>query len=181
VADDACFSSRIISWLDCVPRDNPLLVQPIDSDDSYSASLRRYSGVVHASKGVEGQCCIPNCTRIFPEEHRNGWMCSYLKEHATNQNDVEQVGPVCHFHYYRIYRADKRNRAIKKLTSKKCAKACWMNPVETASHDDDNMDELNTLTEGNETICIRYHDSRIATQKDVTYTRRSPDSPWTFA
>ena len=31
--------------------------------------------------------------------------------------------------------------------------------------------ELNILTEANETICIRYHDSRIATQKDVTYTR----------
>ena len=77
VADDACFSSRIVSWLDCVPRDNPLLVQPIDSDDSYSASLHRYSGVVHESKGVEGQCCIPNCTRIFPEEHtlRNLGQC----------------------------------------------------------------------------------------------------------
>ena len=96
------------------------------------------------------------------------------------RHDVVEFGPVCNVHYKRICHADKRNRAIKKLTSKKRAKACWMNPVEVASHDDDNMDELNILTEGNETICIRYHDSRIATQKDVTYTRRSPDSPWTF-
>ena len=103
VADDACFSSRNVSWSDCVPRDNPLLVQPIDSDDSYSASLHRYSGVVQHFKGVEKQCCIPNCTRFFAtEEHTNGWMPSYLKEHATNRHDVVEFGPVCKVHYQRV-------------------------------------------------------------------------------
>ena len=90
-ADDACFSSRFVSWSDCVPRETPLLEQPIDNDGLFSAKLDRYSGVVQESKGVEGQCCIPNCTRIFPVEHAKGWMCSHLKEHATNRNDVEKV------------------------------------------------------------------------------------------
>ena len=60
-----------------------------------SARLHRYSGVVQKSKGVEGQCCISHCTSIFPGEQANGWMGSYLKEHATNRNDMEKVGPVC--------------------------------------------------------------------------------------
>ena len=120
---------------------------------------------------MEGQCCIPNCTRTFPLERTKGWMSSYLKERASNQNDVEEVGPVCKFHFNRIIRADKRNRNIKKLTSKVRAKTCWMNPLETATHDDDNTDELNMMTEAYENVCIRYHDKRFATQDDVAYTR----------
>ena len=91
VADDACFSSRVVSWTDSVAHDTPLLVQPIDSDDTFAAKFHRYSGVVQNSKGVEGQCCIPNCTRIFPEKQPHGFQCSYLKDRATNQNDVEKV------------------------------------------------------------------------------------------
>ena len=41
VADDACFSSRLVSWSHCVPRETPLFVQDIDSDDSFSARLDR--------------------------------------------------------------------------------------------------------------------------------------------
>ena len=116
----------------------------------------------------------------IPVEQPNGWSYSYLKERASNQNDVEEVGPMCNFHHARIIRADKRNRNIQKLTPKVRAKTCWMNPLETATHDDDNTDTLNIVTQDSEHICIRYHDSRIATQSDVTYTRRSSDSPWTF-
>ena len=71
-ADDACFSSRVVSWTDSVAHDTPLLVQPIGSEDSFAAKFHRYSGVVQKSKGVEGQCCIPNCTRKFPEERPHG-------------------------------------------------------------------------------------------------------------
>ena len=88
VADDACFSSRVVSWSDCVSRVTPLLVQPIDSDDYFWATLDRYSGVVQKSKGVEGQRCT---------EQANGWKCSYFKEHAKSQNAIENVGPVCFF------------------------------------------------------------------------------------
>ena len=91
MADDACFSSRVVSLTDCVARETPLLVQQIDSDDTFAAKFDRYSGVVQQSKGVEGQCCIPNCTRNFSEERPHGFLCSYLKERATNQNDVEEV------------------------------------------------------------------------------------------
>ena len=150
MADDDCFSSRVVSWSDCVACETPLLVQPIDSDEYFSATLHRYSGVVHASKGVEGQCCFPDCTSIFPVEQSNGWMCSYLKEHATNKNDVEKVGPVCNFHYKRIIRADKRNRKRQKLKSTVRAKTCWMNPMEIARRDDDNIDELNIVREDRE-------------------------------
>ena len=104
-------------------------------------------------------------------------MWSYLKEFAKHQNDVEKVGPVCNFHYKRIYRADKRNRNIKKLKSTVRAKTCWVNPLETATHDDDNTDALNIVTQDSEHVCIRYHDSRIATQSDVhtLFTRQSMD------
>ena len=81
----------------------------------------------------------------------------------------------------RIIRADKRNRHIKKLTSKMRATTCWMNPLEIATQDDDNTDALDLVSQESENICIRYHDSRIATQTDVTYTRCSADNPWTFA
>ena len=141
------FLSRVVSLSDCVARETPLLVQPIDSDDYFSARLHRYSGVVQESKGVEGQCCIPNCTRIFSLQKPNGETCSYLKEYATNQNDVEKVGPVCHVHQARIMLADKRNRNVKKLKSKERAKTCWMNPMEIARHDDDNTDALNIVTQ----------------------------------
>ena len=120
VGDDDCFSSDIVSWSECVGRDAPLLVPPIDSDDSFAAKLHSYSGVLEQIIGIEGQCCIPSCTRTFPVEQTKGWMFSVLKERASNQNDVEEVGPVCKFHYARIIRADKRNRNIKKLTPKVC-------------------------------------------------------------
>ena len=50
VGDDACFSSDVVTWSECVGRDAPLLVQPIDSDDSFAAKLHRYSGVVQQIK-----------------------------------------------------------------------------------------------------------------------------------
>ena len=78
-----------------------------------------------------------------------------FQENATNQNDVVKFGPVCKFHLNRISDADKRNRRIQKMTPKRRAKACWMNPVEVGSHDDENTDDFNTLTESNERICIR--------------------------
>ena len=56
-----------------------------------------------------------------------------------------------------------------------------MNPLEIAAQDDDNTDALDLVSQESENICIRYHDSRIATQTDVTYTRCSADNPWTFA
>ena len=59
-----------------------LLVQPIDRDEYVSARLHRYAGVIRKSMGVKGQCCIPNCTRIFPLEQANEWKCSCLKEDA---------------------------------------------------------------------------------------------------
>ena len=74
VADEACFSSRVVTLSECVSCETPLLVKPIDSDDSFAARLHRYSGVVQESKGVEGQCCIPNCNRIFSLEKPNGEM-----------------------------------------------------------------------------------------------------------
>ena len=52
-ADEACFSSRAVSWTDSIAHDTPLLVQPIDSDDSFAAKFHRYSGVVQKSKGVK--------------------------------------------------------------------------------------------------------------------------------
>ena len=97
VGDDACFSSRVVIWSECVSREAPLLVQPIDSDDSFSAKLDRYSGIVQESEGVDGQCCIPSCDRTFPPEHAKGWKCSYFKEHAKSRNASENVGPVCFF------------------------------------------------------------------------------------
>ena len=92
VADDACFSSRVVSWTASVAHDTPLLVQPIHSDDAFAAKFHRYSGVIQNSNGVERQCCIPNCSSIFPAERPHVFHCSYLKEHATNKNDVEKGG-----------------------------------------------------------------------------------------
>ena len=56
MGDDACFSLDIVSWSECVSRDAPLLVQPIDSDDYFAAKLHRYSGVVEEfAAGVNRQ------------------------------------------------------------------------------------------------------------------------------
>ena len=43
VADDACFSSRVVSWSDCVACETPLLVQPIDRDEYFQP---RFIGIV---------------------------------------------------------------------------------------------------------------------------------------
>lgn len=121
---------------------------------------------------------------LFPLAHAHVPMsnlmagCVVLKEHAENHNDLERVGPVCNLHHDRIIRADKRNRNIKKLKSKKRVATCWVNPMEIAVHDVDNTDDLRSVTEETENMCIRYHDSRVATQSDVTYSRSAPESPW---
>ena len=69
------------------------------------------------------------------------------EERATNRNDVEKVGPVCRFHLNRIIRTDKRNQDLKTIKSKRRAKTCWMNPMETAKHEDDDTDALNIMEE----------------------------------
>ena len=56
-----------------------------------------------------------------------------------------------------------------------------MNPLKIVTRDDNETDATDLMSQNIETICIRYHDSRIATQTDVTYTRCSADNPWTFA
>ena len=170
-ADDACFSSRVVSWTDSVAHDTPLFVQPSDSDDSFAAKLHRYSGVVQKAKGVQGKCCIPYCSRLCPEERPYGLQCSYLKEHPKREKDIVKVGPFCHVHWKDITRVDKRNRNRKTLDSKMRARTCWMNPLEIAIRDENKTDAIDLVSQDIENICIRYHDSRIATQTDVTYTR----------
>ena len=54
VEDDASFLPRALSWKDAAARASPLLVQPIDIDDSFAAKFHAYSGIVQNTKGDEG-------------------------------------------------------------------------------------------------------------------------------
>ena len=100
---------------------------------------------------------------------------------SPHRKDLVQVGPVCSFHRDAILRLDKQNRKRHNLTSELRPNSCWMNPLDIATRDENETDATDLMSQNIETICIRYHDSRIATQTDVTYTRCSADNPWTFA
>ena len=85
----------------------------------------------------KGKCCLPGCTRVFPDYRPRGWTCTFLKEHPRSPFDKEMVGPVCGMHHSRIRRADKHNCSRKKMTSAKRAHMSWTHPVLAAIGDMD--------------------------------------------
>ena len=178
-SDDASFSYRDVAWSDHLKEDTPLLVQCVDSGNSFSAMLHRYSGVQETFVGVQGQCCISGCTHGFPEGRPNGFNCSFLKQHPKSKHDKETVGPLCMMHYNQIYATNTRNRLLSKKKSSMRSEESWQDPVAACSHDNAAPTTEMDVHQQDQ-ITIRFHDPRIETQKDVVYLRALTGSRWTF-
>ena len=111
-------------------------MQEVDTEeDPYAARLHRYSGIQRDVMGPQGQCCVLGCTNDFPSDRPGGWWCKYLKEHATNQKDVENVGPVCRMHHDQIMETNECNHNTSKSTPNNRAQATWTNPLDAPVRD----------------------------------------------
>ena len=81
-----------------------------------------------------------------------------------------------------MHRAKQFNISRLKLKATERAQQPWQNPWDAAMHNESNeLDASTTVASPYESLTLRFHDASVQTTRLVSFTRKSPETSWSFS